>query len=209
MSFLQFAFYFFAIILIGAAARVVTVRNPVKAALYLVLAFFSAACIWITLEAEFLAIVLVLVYVGAVMVLFLFVVMMLDIDVARLREGFARYLPVGAVVAAVMAIELGVVLTSGRFDSTSMPRPSGHGKDYSNTREVGLLLYTDYVYAFELAAVLLLVAIVAAIVLTLRRRPTTLYQSPSRQVRVTKAERLRVVQMPSEPRDKENQGDPS
>jgi NADH-quinone oxidoreductase subunit J len=108
-----------------------------------------------------------------------------------------------------MAIELGVVLTSGRFDSASMPRPSGHGKDYSNTREVGLLLYTDYVYAFELAAVLLLVAIVAAIVLTLRRRPTTLYQSPSRQVRVTKAERLRVVQMPSEPRDKENQGDPS
>jgi len=209
MSFLQFAFYFFAIILIGAAARVVTVRNPVKAALYLVLAFFSAACIWITLEAEFLAIVLVLVYVGAVMVLFLFVVMMLDIDVARLREGFARYLPVGAVVAAVMAIELGVVLTSGRFDSASMPRPSGHSQDYSNTREVGLLLYTDYVYAFELAAILLLVAIVAAIVLTLRRRPTTLYQSPSRQVGVTKAERLRVVQMPSEPRDKENQGDPS
>ena len=209
MSFLQFAFYFFSIILIGAAARVVTVRNPVKAALYLVLAFFSAACIWITLEAEFLAIVLVLVYVGAVMVLFLFVVMMLDIDVARLREGFARYLPVGAVVAVVMVVELGVVLTSGRFSSASMPRPSGHGQDYSNTREVGLLLYTDYVYAFELAAVLLLVAIVAAIVLTLRRRPTTLYQSPSRQVRVTKAERLRVVQMPSEPRDKENQGDPS
>ena len=109
MSFLQFAFYFLAMILVGAAARVVTVRNPVKAALYLVLAFFSAACIWITLEAEFLAIVLVLVYVGAVMVLFLFVVMMLDIDVARLREGFARYLPVGAVVAAEMDIELGVV----------------------------------------------------------------------------------------------------
>ena len=209
MSFLQFAFYFFAIILIGAAARVVTVRNPVKAALYLVLAFFSAACIWITLEAEFLAIVLVLVYVGAVMVLFLFVVMMLDIDVARLREGFARYLPVGAVVAVVMVVELGVVLTSGRFSLASMPRPSGHGQDYSNTREVGLLLYTDYVYAFELAAILLLVAIVAAIVLTLRRRPTTLYQSPSRQVRVTKAERLRVVRMPSESRGKENQGDPS
>ena len=209
MSFLQFAFYFFAMILIGAAARVVTVRNPVKAALYLVLAFFSAACIWITLEAEFLAIVLVLVYVGAVMVLFLFVVMMLDIDVARLREGFARYLPVGAVVAVVMVVELGVVLTSGRFSSTSMPRPSSHGQDYSNTREVGLLLYTDYVYAFELAAILLLVAIVAAIVLTLRRRPTTLYQSPSRQVRVTKEERLRVVRMPSESRGKENQGDPS
>ena len=209
MSFLQFAFYFFAMILIGAAARVVTVRNPVKAAVYLVLAFFSEACIWITLEAEFLAIVLVLGYVGAVMVLFLFVVMMLDIDVARLREGFARYLPVGAVVAVVMVIELGVVLTSGRFDSASMPRPSGHSQDYSNTREVGLLLYTDYVYAFELAAILLLVAIVAAIVLTLRRRPTTLYQSPSRQVRVTKAERLRVVRMPSESRGKENQGDPS
>ena len=121
MSFLQFAFYFFAMILIGAAARVVTVRNPVKAALYLVLAFFSAACIWITLEAEFLAIVLVLVYVGAVMVLFLFVVMMLDIDVARLREGFARYLPVGAVVAVVMVIELGVVLTSIRHPCRDLP----------------------------------------------------------------------------------------
>jgi NADH-quinone oxidoreductase subunit J len=177
---------------------VVTVRNPVKAALFLVLGFFSAACIWITLEAEFLAIVLVLVYVGAVMVLFLFVIMMLDIDEARMREGFTRYLPLGAVVAVLMVVELGIVLTSGNFSVEAMPRPLGHDSDYSNTHELGLLLYTDYVYVFEIAAVLLLVAIVAAIALTLRRRPITLYQSPGRQVRVTKAERLRVIQMSSE-----------
>ena len=198
MTFLQVSFYFFAVVLIGAAACVVTVRNPVKAALFLVLGFFSAACIWITLEAEFLAIVLILVYVGAVMVLFLFVIMMLDIDVARMREGFTRYLPLGAVVALLMVIELGIVLTSGNFSLEAMPRPLGHELDYSNTRELGLLLYTDYVYAFELAAILLLVAIVAAIVLTLRRRPMTLYQSPDKQVRVTKTERLRVVKMSSE-----------
>ncbi len=198
MSFLQISFYVFSLVLIAAAIRVVTVRNPIKAALYLVLAFFSAACIWITLEAEFLAIVLVLVYVGAVMVLFLFVVMMLDIDLARLREGFTRYLPVGLVVAIAMAVELGFVLTAGQFDLESMPRPSAHGQDYSNTRELGMVLYTDYVYAFELAAILLLVAIVAAIVLTLRRRPATLYQSPNQQIQVTKEERLRIVQMSAE-----------
>lgn len=205
MTFLQISFYFFATVVVGAATCVVTVRNPVKAALFLVLVFFSAACIWITLEAEFLAIVLVLVYVGAVMVLFLFVIMMLDIDVVRMRESFTRYLPLGGVVASLMVIELGVVLTSGNFSLEEMPRPQGHDSNYSNTRELGLLLYTDYVYAFELAAVLLLVAIVAAIALTLRRRPMTLYQSPSRQVRVTKAERLRVVQMASEGQAKSDQ----
>jgi len=179
---------------------VVTIRNPVKAALFLVLSFFSAACIWMTLEAEFLSIALVLVYVGAVMVLFLFVVMMLDIDVESMREGFARNLPVGALVAGVMVVEFAVVMMSDRFDSQSLPRPAGHGPDYSNTKELGLVLYTDYVFAFEVAGLILLVAIVAAIVLTMRRRPNTRYQSPSEQVKVNKSERLRIVSMPAEKR---------
>jgi NADH-quinone oxidoreductase subunit J len=206
MSFLQFSFYLFSLVMVVAAIRVVTVSNPVKAALYLVLTFFSAACIWMTLEAEFLAIALVLVYVGAVMVLFLFVVMMLDIDLERMREGFARLLPLGAIVAAVMIVELGIVMTSSQFNSDSLPRPSGHSQDYSNTRELGILLYRDYVYAFELAAILLLVAIVAAIILTLRKRPTTLYQSPGRQVRVKKADRLRMVDLPPERLKNRDQG---
>ena len=209
MSFLQFSFYLFSLVMVVAAIRVVTVSNPVKAALYLVLSFFSAACIWITLEAEFLAIALVLVYVGAVMVLFLFVVMMLDIDLERVREGFARLLPLGAIVAAVMIVELGIVMMSSRFNADSLPRPSGHSQDYSNTRELGILLYRDYVYAFELAAILLLVAIVAAIILTLRKRPTTLYQSPERQVRVKKADRLRMVDLPRERSTNRDQGDAS
>ena len=209
MSFLQFSFYLFSLVMVVAAIRVVTVSNPVKAALYLVLSFFSAACIWITLEAEFLAIALVLVYVGAVMVLFLFVVMMLDIDLERVREGFARLLPLGAIVAAVMIVELGIVMMSSRFNADSLPRPSGHSQDYSNTRELGILLYRDYVYAFELAAILLLVAIVAAIILTLRKRPTTLYQSPERQVRVKKADRLRMVDLPRESSTNRDQGDAS
>ncbi|HAC88210.1 MAG: NADH:ubiquinone oxidoreductase subunit J [Candidatus Thioglobus sp. MED-G25] len=193
-------FYLFATVLVVSAAMVVTIRNPVKAALFLVLSFFSAACIWMTLEAEFLSIALVLVYVGAVMVLFLFVVMMLDIDVESMREGFARNLPVGALVAGVMVVEFAVVMMSDRFDSQSLPRPAGHGPDYSNTKELGLVLYTDYVFAFEVAGLILLVAIVAAIVLTMRRRPNTRYQSPSEQVKVNKSERLRIVSMPAEKR---------
>ena len=193
-------FYLFATVLVVSAAMVVTIRNPVKAALFLVLSFFSAACIWMTLEAEFLSIALVLVYVGAVMVLFLFVVMMLDIDVESMREGFARNLPVGALVAGVMVVEFAVVMMSDRFDSQSLPRPAGHGPDYSNTKELGLVLYTDYVFAFEVAGLILLVAIVAAIVLTMRRRPNTRYQSPSEQVKVSKSERLRIVSMPTEKR---------
>ena len=203
MNFLQFSFYLFSAILIVAASLVVTVRNPVKAALYLVLAFFSAACIWLTLEAEFLAIVLVLVYVGAVMVLFLFVVMMLDIDVARLREGFTQYLPVGLVIAGVMVAELAVVMLSGRFGLDAIPRPVGRGVDYSNTRELGLVLYTDYVYAFEIAALILLVAIIAAISLTFRRRGGTKAQVIAEQLQVTKADRLRIVKMSSEITDGE------
>lgn len=200
MSMESILFYLFATVLVVSAAMVVTIRNPVKAALFLVLSFFSAACIWMTLEAEFLSIALVLVYVGAVMVLFLFVVMMLDIDVESMREGFARNLPVGALVAGVMVVEFAVVMMSDRFDSQSLPRPAGHGPDYSNTKELGLVLYTDYVFAFEVAGLILLVAIVAAIVLTMRRRPNTRYQSPSEQVKVNKSDRLRIVSMPAEKR---------
>ena len=201
MNFLQFSFYLFSAILVVAASLVVTVRNPVKAALYLVLAFFSAACIWLTLEAEFLAIVLVLVYVGAGMVLFLIVDMMMDIDVARFREGFTQYLPAGLVIAGVMVAELAVVMLSGRFGLDAIPRPVGRGVDYSNTRELGLVLYTDYVYAFEIAALILLVAIIAAISLTFRRRGGTNVQVIADQLQVTKADRLRVVKMTSERTD--------
>ena len=204
MSLVSILFYFFATVLVVSAAMVVTIRNPVKAALFLVLSFFSAACIWMTLEAEFLSIALVLVYVGAVMVLFLFVVMMLDIDIESMREGFSRNLPVGALVAGVMVVEFAVVMMSDRFDSQSLPRPVGHGPDYSNTKELGLVLYTDYVFAFEVAGLILLVAIVAAIVLPLRRRPGTRYQSPSDQVKVSKSDRRRIVSMPAEKRPEIN-----
>ena len=197
MNFLLIVFFVFAVILVGASILVVTVRNPVKAALYLVLAFFSAACIWLTLEAEFLAITLVLVYVGAVMVLFLFVIMMLDIDLAQMRAGFVRYMPLGLIVGVAMAGELVLVVLAGEFDLDAVPRPGGHDAQYSNTRELGRVVYTDYVFAFEVAALILLVAIIAAITLTLRRRPETRYQRPQQQVRVRKEDRLRIVQMPS------------
>jgi len=190
MSFTQLSFYVFGAVLVFAAAMVITIRNPVKAALFLVLAFFSAACVWMTLEAEFLAIVLVLVYVG---VLFLFVVMMLDINLDRLREGFTRYLPIGGLVAAIMVAEMIVVLTKPTFGLAEAPRPVPRGADYSNTRELGQVIYTDYVYPFEIAAIILLVAIIAAIALTLRRRPDTRYQQPHRQVAVKAADRLRII----------------
>ncbi len=198
MTFLQISFYFFAAILLFAAFMVITIRNPVKSALFLVLSFFSASGIWITLEAEFLAIVLVLVYVGAVMVLFLFVVMMLDINLVRLREGFGEYLPIGGLVAVLLVIEMAVMLNSPEFSSDSLPRPQGQPAGYSNTEALGQVLYTDYVFPFEIAAIILLVAIVAAIALTLRRRPETKYQKPSDQVRASKADRLRIVSMKSE-----------
>ena len=198
MTFIQFAFYFFAAVLVFAAAMVVSIRNPVKAALFLVLAFFSAACVWLTVEAEFLAIVLVLVYVGAVMVLFLFVVMMLNVNLERLREGFAEYLPIGGVIAVLMVLELVIVLNAGGFADEQYPRPVGHDESYSNTKELGRLLYTFYVYPFELAAIILLVAIVAAITLTLRKRPDTKYLNPAEQVTVKKSDRIRIVQMPAE-----------
>ncbi len=196
MPIIELVFYLFGTILILAALGVVTVGNPVYAALYLVLAFFSAACIWLLLQAEFLAIVLVLVYVGAVMVLFLFVVMMLDVKTAPLREGFTRFLPVGLLVAFAMALQMFLVIWTRGLEAVPMPQPQPEG--YSHTAELGLLLYTDYLFAFEIAAVLLLVAIIAAIMLTHRRRPNTKHQDPSRQVRVTREERVRLVSMPAE-----------
>jgi NADH-quinone oxidoreductase subunit J len=202
MNFNEFVFYLFAAILIFAALRVITARNPVHAALFLVLAFATSAGLWVQLQAEFLAIALVLVYVGAVMVLFLFVVMMLDINMARLREGFGKYLWVGGLVAFVMAAEMWLIMQylSGFADA---PAPPALPADYSNTRELGRLVYTDYVYPFEIAAVILLVAIIAAIALTLRRRKETKYQDPARQIAVRREERVRIVKMPVE---KERQG---
>jgi len=199
MGFEQFLFYIFSAVLVFAALRVVTSRNPVHAALFLVLAFFSSAALWLMLEAEFLAIVLVLVYVGAVMVLFLFVVMMLDINIAEKRKQFAEYLPVGLVVALLVFAEMAMMLYY-RFGGDQVAAPLRHAADYSNTHALGELLYTDYVYLFELAAVILLVAIVAAIALTMRRRSESKYQNPTEQVRVKRDDRVRLVSMPAEKR---------
>jgi NADH-quinone oxidoreductase subunit J len=192
-------FYLFAAILVGAAGMVITARNPVHAALFLVLAFFASAGIWLLLEAEFLAITLVLVYVGAVMVLFLFVVMMLDINLAPLREGFTKYLPVAAGVALVMAGGMGLLVSSKAIDERQVSNVT-HGADYSNTRELGTAMYTDYLYPFEIAAVVLLVAIVAAIALTMRGKRQTKTQKPEEQVLVKRADRVRLVQMQAEKR---------
>ena len=189
-------FYAFAAILLAAGLRVITARNPVHAALFLVLAFFTAAAIWLLLRAEFLAITLLLVYVGAVMVLFLFVVMMLDINVERLREGFWKNLPLAIVVGGLMMAEMAAVLAGRTFGVAPRPRPVP--ADYSNTKELGRLIYTDYAYAFEVAAVILLVAIIAAIALTLRRRKDSRYQAPSQQVQVRREDRVRLVSMPAE-----------
>ena len=196
MNFEALVFYLFAAITVLAGLRVITARNPVHAALYLVLAFCSMAGIWMLLEAEFLAIALVLVYVGAVMVLFLFVVMMLDVDLVQLREGFWRWFPFGVALAAIMVFEMIWVLGSRQTAATGSTL-AGHGADYSNTKELGRLIYTDYVYPFELAAVVLLVAIVAAIALTLRRRKGVKSQNISWQVSVKREDRVRIVAVPS------------
>jgi NADH-quinone oxidoreductase subunit J len=187
-------FYVFAAVLVLSGLRVVTARNPVHGALFLVLAFFTAAALWLLLRAEFLAIVLVVVYVGAVMVLFLFVVMMLDIDIERVREGFWRNLPLALLVGGIMVAEMVAVLASRYFATRVQELPPG----VSNTQQLGRTLYTDYAYAFEIAAVVLLVAIIAAIALTLRARKDTRRQDPSAQVRVRRGERVRLVSMPSE-----------
>ena len=198
MTFNELVFYGFASILVLSALGVVTSRNPVHAALLLVLAFFTSAAIWLQLQAEFLAITLILVYVGAVMVLFLFVVMMLDINVARLRKGFWGNLPLGLLVAVLLAFEMSVILLNQYF-GTPQPPPLPAG--YSNTKELGRLIYTDYVYPFEIAAVILLVAIVSAIALTLRRRKQSKYIDPATQIGVRRQDRVRIVSMPSEKRE--------
>jgi len=191
-------FYFFAIALIFAASMVITVRNPVHAALFLIMSFFASSGLWLLLEAEFLAITLVLVYVGAVMVLFLFVVMMLDINLTILREGFAGYLPVAFVVAVLMMASLGRVVGTKNFGLDVVAPADRAAADYSNTEALGQVLYTDYVFPFEIAAVILLVAIVAAIALTLRPSRQTKAPKPERQVAVKREDRVRIVKMDSE-----------
>jgi len=187
-------FYAFAAVLLVSGMLVITARNPVHGVLFLVLAFFTAAGIWLLLRAEFLAIALVVVYVGAVMVLFLFVVMMLDINLERVREGFWRNLPLALIVGGVMVLEMAAILANRIFAT----RPVAVVPGYSNTKELGRVLYTQYAFAFEIAAVLLLVAIIAAIALTLRRRKDSRSQDPAAQVRARRAERVQLVSMPAE-----------
>ena len=200
MEFKTFVFYFLSTILVYASLRVVTLRNPVHAALHLILAFFSASGVWILLQAEFLAIALILVYVGAVMVLFLFVVMLLDINIDRLREGFWSYLPLGSIVALLMVTEMGLVLGGSYFDLFEKDVPQA-AADYSNVQAVGRLLFTDYVYPFELASVILLVGIVAATALTLRGKRKSKSVSPGQQVFVKAKNRVRLLKMNAEKRD--------
>ncbi len=201
MTITDFLFFAFAGVTIISALGVVTSKNPVHSALFLVLTFFSAAAIWLMLEAEFLALTLILVYVGAVMVLFLFVVMMLDINVAKMREGFVSYLPMGGLFAFLMlAVMVYVVGPVGPdvMGTAALDNAVVRGADYSNTEALGKILYTDYVLAFEIAAIILLVAIIAAIVLTLRRRGTTKYQTPSEQIKVKRDDRLKIIKSDAE-----------
>lgn len=195
-------FYAFAGVLVISAIGMITSRNPVHAAMYLVFAFFNSAIIWMLMEAEFLAIVLVLVYVGAVMVLFMFVVMMLDINVAELREGFTRYAPLGAVIAIVVVAEIASVVVVKSLGMDSL-EPAAVVATTSNTQDLGRLLYTEYLYPFELAAVLLLIAIVAAIVLTMRKREGHKAQDIAAQVAVRASDRIRIIKMPAEKKDVE------
>jgi NADH-quinone oxidoreductase subunit J len=194
-------FYAFAALLLFAAFRVITARNPVHAALYLVLAFFQAAAIWILLKAEFLAITLVLVYVGAVMVLFLFVVMMLDINIDSMRKGFWRHFPLAGSVGAIIALEMSYVLMGGFREppkvATGALLPGQIDAQLSNTKELGKVLYSEYLYPLEIAAVILLVAIIAAIALTMRDRKDSKYQNPADQIRVKPGDRVRLVKMKS------------
>jgi len=195
---IQIYFWFLSAVLIGAAIGVITSRNPVFSALYLVMAFVTSAVLWMLLEAEFLAIVLVLVYVGAVMVLFLFVVMMLDINTEELRSGFTRFAPLGGIVAAVIIVELVTVFLVRNAGLPVLENPPPHPEGYSNTKELGAVLYTEHVYAFELASFLLLLAIIAAIVLTMRKRPGLKVQDLPSQHRVRRADRVRLVSMEAE-----------
>jgi NADH-quinone oxidoreductase subunit J len=198
MNFQPGVFFVLAGVLVLSALRVITSRNPVHAALFLVLAFASAAGLWMLLHAEFLAITLVLVYVGAVMVLFLFVIMMLDINVDRLREGFWQILPIGLPVAVLLLGIMAATVAGPYFGLEFRPPPPEVPASYSNTRAIGSVLYTDFVYPFELASVILLVAIVAAIALTLRARKNTKHVDPAMQIAATREGRVRLVAMASE-----------
>ncbi len=188
-------FYLFSLVLLFAAFKVITARSPVHAALYLVLAFFQAAAVWVLLKAEFLAITLVLVYVGAVMVLFLFVVMMLDINTDSLRQGFWKHFPLAATVGALIAVEMAFVLMGGFRLSEEPKSAAAIAGQVANTKELGKLMYTQYLYPLEIAAVLLLVAIIAAIALTMRERKDSKYIDPSMQVRVKARDRMEVIKM--------------
>ena len=201
MSFEVVVFGVFATVLLGSALAVISLRNPVHAALALILAFFATGGLWLLLEAEFLALTLVLVYVGAVMVLFLFVVMMLDVNLAEMRAGFAGYLPLGLLVALGMVLAVTSVVGSDAFGIASYPLPAAMAADASNTEALGLLLFTRYVYPFEIAAVVLLVAIVAAIALTMRPTRQTRAQKPEWQVSVRREDRVRLVKMSAEERE--------
>ena len=197
MEFKTFIFYLLAAFSVFAAVRVVTARNPMHAVLFLVLAFFNVAGLWLLLQAEFLAMALIMVYVGAVMVLFLFVVMMLDINIERMRQGFWNYLPLGGTIAALMVAEMALVLSGKYFGLDALPGQVAPA-DYSNTKELGRLLFTNYVYPFELASVVLLVGIIAAVMLTLRRRDDVKHLKPAQQVAVKASDRLRIVKMAAE-----------
>ena len=186
-------FYLFATLTVGAGLGVISARNPVHAALFLVLTFVSASGLFVLLQAEFLAMALIVVYVGAVMVLFLFVVMMLNVNVDPLREGYARYLPVGLIVAGIMAFELLSIISFKYFGLDKYSMPAHAAGDFSNTKAIGRLLYSNYVYPFEVASIILLVAAIAAVALTLRKRTGVKVQNPSEQVLATKAGRLKIV----------------
>jgi len=191
-------FGMYAFVLVAAAIGVIASRNPVHSAMFLVLAFVTSAVLWLMLEAEFLAMTLVLVYVGAVMVLFLFVVMMLDIDFSTLRTGYMKYAPVGLLVAFVGVAQLWSIIWLKGQGLPDLPKPAPAAADYSNTKELGAVLYTEYVYAFELASFVLLVAIIAAIVLTMRKRPGLKLQDVGKQVAVSRDDRVRLVKMDAE-----------
>jgi NADH-quinone oxidoreductase subunit J len=198
MDFKTALFYILSAILVIAALRVVTARNPVHAVLFLVLAFFNASGLWLLLQAEFLAIALIVVYVGAVMVLFLFVVMMLDINLERLRQGFWGNLWLGGPIAVLMVVEMVAVLSARSFGLEAMPAPSAPAAGFSNTKALGVAIYTDYVYPFELASVILLVALIAAVVLNLRQRRDNKLLNPAEQIAIKRKDRVRIVSMPSE-----------
>ena len=212
MTFQTITFYVFAAMLIFSALRVITAKNPVHAAMFLVLSFVTAAALWLLIYAEFLAITLVLVYVGAVMVLFLFVVMMLDINMDKMREGFWKHSKLGFVVGGLMLLEMAFLLMSRPFDAVAPTNQAANQPGYSNIKEIGRLLYTDYVFPFEIAAIILLVAIVAAIALTMRGRKVSKAQNPAKQVLVKSGDRLRIIKMEADPsraaeRDRGEAGD--